>query len=132
MIHNNDSILRCTFCEKSQDDVDKMIASSPTVAICNHCIEMLSLLIKDYSNLQSLDQYQVLQNEAVASPDERFWLWRRIRDSNTNYIRCLFCHKRQVDVDRMIGKTPHYVCEECISAMVNLLAEEENCTDRNP
>jgi ATP-dependent protease Clp ATPase subunit len=119
-------IIHCTFCGKSEHDVHRMIASSPSIAACNNCIQVLSELLKENSDLSKVGPYEILRNEDAAQPDGSFWLFRRIRDSfNPSSIRCAFCHKRQVDVDRMIGKAPNYVCEQCIFAMVNLLEQEK-------
>jgi hypothetical protein len=94
--------------------------------ICNNCIHFLSELLKHNSDALNDGQYEILRNEKTAQQDESFWLSRRIRDLfNTDAIRCGFCHKRQGDVAQMIGKPPNFVCEDCISAMSNLLAEEE-------
>lgn len=39
MPRNDDKILRCSFCGKYQDEVERMIAG-PGVCICNECIEL--------------------------------------------------------------------------------------------
>ena len=39
-------ILRCSFCGKSQDEVAKLIAS-PTLYICNECIDICKEIIED-------------------------------------------------------------------------------------
>ena len=127
MTKNNEKtqpILHCTFCSKSQNDVHRLIASSPSVVICDECVEKCSAILKPGSDLNSPDAYQVLQSK-IASSDEGFWLWRRIRNSFSEYIRCSFCHQRQIDVERMIAKNQAYVCEKCVVAMLNLLNEEE-------
>jgi len=41
-----ESILRCSFCGKSQDEVEKIIAG-PTVYICNECIELCNDIIEE-------------------------------------------------------------------------------------
>ncbi len=38
--------LRCSFCDKSQDEVAKLIAG-PTVYICNECIEICNEILED-------------------------------------------------------------------------------------
>lgn len=92
--------------------------------ICNECVEKCSAILKNAADLDTIGQYEVLQNETATS-EEGFWLWRRIHDSFSKYIRCSFCHRPQIDVDRMIGKNNTYVCDECVFAMLNLLNEEE-------
>jgi ATP-dependent Clp protease ATP-binding subunit ClpX len=41
-----ESTLRCSFCGKSQDEVEKIIAG-PTVYICNECIELCNDIIEE-------------------------------------------------------------------------------------
>ena len=41
-----ESLLRCTFCEKSQTEVAKLIAG-PGVYICNHCVALCNDIIED-------------------------------------------------------------------------------------
>ena len=41
-----DDILRCSFCSKSQNDVNKLIAG-PTVYICNECVDVCNEIIAD-------------------------------------------------------------------------------------
>ena len=44
-----ESLLHCTFCEKRQDSVAKLIAG-PGVYICNHCIDLCNEIIVDESS----------------------------------------------------------------------------------
>ena len=41
-----DDVLRCSFCNKSQNDVKKLI-SGPTVFICDECVEVCNEIISD-------------------------------------------------------------------------------------
>jgi ATP-dependent Clp protease ATP-binding subunit ClpX len=43
---DSETILRCSFCGKSQYEVQKLIAG-PTVFICNECIELCNDILKD-------------------------------------------------------------------------------------
>jgi ATP-dependent Clp protease ATP-binding subunit ClpX len=45
---NNDGVLRCSFCGKSQHEVKKLIVG-PTVYICDECIELCAGIIFDVS-----------------------------------------------------------------------------------
>ena len=42
-MNNGDKTIRCSFCNKTQDEVDKLVAG-PGVFICDECIELLSLI----------------------------------------------------------------------------------------
>ncbi|MDA2937121.1 ATP-dependent Clp protease ATP-binding subunit ClpX [Acidobacteria bacterium AH-259-A15] len=46
MKKNGDDILRCSFCNKSQNDVKKLIAG-PTVFICDECVDVCNEIISD-------------------------------------------------------------------------------------
>jgi len=49
-----ETILRCSFCGKSQDEVEKIIAG-PTVYICNECIELCNDIIEEERAKESTD-----------------------------------------------------------------------------
>ena len=50
--NNNDGIvLRCSFCHKRQEDVRRLIASSPSVCICDECIEACRNLLIEEENV---------------------------------------------------------------------------------
>ena len=46
MKKEGDDVLRCSFCNKSQNDVKKLIAG-PTVFICNECVDVCNEIISD-------------------------------------------------------------------------------------
>ena len=46
MKKETEEILRCSFCNKSQTDVKKLIAG-PTVFICDECVEVCNEIISD-------------------------------------------------------------------------------------
>ena len=53
---NNSSMLRCSFCGKSQYEVHKLIAG-PTVFICDECIELCNDILKEEAkNQQNFSQ----------------------------------------------------------------------------
>ena len=45
--HETGADLRCSFCAKSQADVQKMIAGNKGVAICNECVEVCNDILAD-------------------------------------------------------------------------------------
>ena len=53
--HDHD-LLRCSFCGKSQNEVERIIAG-PNVYICNECIEPVSYTHLDVYKRQYLDMH---------------------------------------------------------------------------
>ena len=47
----NDDVLRCSFCNKSQNDVRKLIAG-PTVFICDECVAVCQDIIDEDQNFE--------------------------------------------------------------------------------
>ncbi len=54
-----ETILRCSFCGKSQDEVEKIIAG-PTVYICNECIELCNDIIEEERAKESSEDTQTV------------------------------------------------------------------------
>ena len=52
-------ILRCSFCNKDQNDVQKLIAG-PTVFICDECVEVCNDIIADDKRLEERETRQTL------------------------------------------------------------------------
>ena len=48
----DDSVVRCSFCNKTQDEVDKLIAG-PGVYICDECVELCSDIIFEDAELRA-------------------------------------------------------------------------------
>jgi ATP-dependent Clp protease ATP-binding subunit ClpX len=68
------SVLHCSFCGKSQDEVRKLIAG-PTVYICDECIELCNEIIAEESEEEKLIKGKV----AVPKP-------REIKDRLDEYV----------------------------------------------
>lgn len=54
-----ETILRCSFCGKSQDEVEKIIAG-PTVYICNECIELCNDIIEEERAKESTEETETV------------------------------------------------------------------------
>lgn len=75
----NDKNVRCSFCGKSQDAVDRIIAG-PGVFICDECIKVCTNIIEDDSYDESEFNYTLNKdNEKLPSPSE-------IKDILDNYV----------------------------------------------
>ncbi len=46
MVKHDDSMLKCSFCGKSQDQVKKLIAG-PEVYICDECVELCNQILDE-------------------------------------------------------------------------------------
>ena len=55
--HKVDEIPRCSFCSKTQDEVDALISNpfdrSSRVCICNECVEVCNAVLDDYGKQKS-------------------------------------------------------------------------------
>ena len=67
-------ILRCSFCNKDQNDVRKLIAG-PTVFICDECVEVCNDIIADDHRFENRG---VRSSLPVAARDQE--VPRRVRD----------------------------------------------------
>ena len=47
MPKHDDSILKCSFCGKSQDQVKKLIAGPEGVYICDECVELCNQILDE-------------------------------------------------------------------------------------
>jgi len=61
---NGEDALRCSFCNKSQNDVRKLIAG-PTVFICDECVRVCNDIIADDQTVE-----QDLRNQPLPKPHE--------------------------------------------------------------
>ncbi len=101
----NVPIPRCSFCNKDQNDVRKLIAG-PTVFICDECVEVCNDIISDDNRLESrpgvksslpipqeikkfLDEYVIGQEQtkkklavAVYNHYKRIEIQRQVRNGN--------------------------------------------------
>ena len=62
MAKTNNSNIRCSFCGKSQDAVEKIIAG-PGVFICNECIKVCSQIMENEDYEDEEDTYTPSQGD---------------------------------------------------------------------
>ncbi len=99
---------RCSFCGKSKDHVQRLIAG-PGVYICDECIALCD---------------GILQEEGQQRE-------RPMTRETTSY-RCSFCGKNQEQGRRLIaGPGRVYICQQCI-ALCNRIIEDEGQTPPGP
>jgi ATP-dependent Clp protease ATP-binding subunit ClpX len=62
---NQDDVLRCSFCGKTQDEVKKLIAG-PTVYICDECVELCSEIIsEEAAQAQTTEKRELLKPREI-------------------------------------------------------------------
>ena len=76
---NSGSDVRCSFCNKSQDQVKKMIAGPAGVYICDECIEICSDILEE-----EFDQHT--EDTAEATPDFKLLKPREIKQFLDEYV----------------------------------------------
>ena len=73
MTEQSQSVLYCSFCGKSAQEVKTIIASivaKPTVIICNECVDMCAEILKNVLKIQSV--HTVLNDDKrILEEDER-------------------------------------------------------------
>ena len=68
MAGKHDEIIRCSFCNKPQDKVRKMIAGPGGVYICDECVELCSEIIEEelgYYEEESLEDINLIRPEEI-------------------------------------------------------------------
>jgi ATP-dependent protease Clp ATPase subunit len=104
--------LRCSFCGKHQNEVHRLVAGSPTVCICSHCIDCSA-------NMLGMQTVFELTSDAKSA-------LRFLEQAIHPKPGCSFCHTLPVKNPKLIiGMTSIVVCNLCIEAILDILIEEE-------
>ena len=61
--------IRCSFCGKSQNSVERIIAG-PGVYICNECIKVCSNIVEDELYENNETEYTINKQEKLPTPEE--------------------------------------------------------------
>src|SRR5207253_10669922 len=91
--------LECSFCGKTQDEVQKLIAG-PTVYICDECIDVCNEIIKD-------------DGQTKLSPPGL------IHPARIGGIVCPFCQQLAADFTFIPDRGP--LCVQCVAAIKAVL-----------
>ena len=67
--NENNKNIRCSFCGKTQDSVEKIVAG-PGVYICNECIQVCSNILENEYYEDDDETYTTVENETVPTPAE--------------------------------------------------------------
>lgn len=68
MARNDQMRLRCSFCGKTQDQVDKLISGMNDTFICDECVELCAELVNDDLELRAAQRRQRAQKNAKPLP----------------------------------------------------------------
>ena len=102
----------CTFCGKSQEDVQRLIAGPRAVYICDECVSRFR------------------QQLELGDSDENGIRGRQPSAHDSKPQRCSFCGKEEADVARLIvngatsKKARANICNECIELCLEIMSEE--------
>ena len=106
------NVLRCSFCNKDQNDVQKLIAGPPMLIrdervdlfICNECVEVCNDIIGNDDRVSRAGALGVKKSEGPLS-------W-------PNAIRCALCHvELQSGEGVLVTGNRRTLCRECVKAV---------------
>jgi LSD1 subclass zinc finger protein len=106
---------RCTFCNKAQHDVRKLIAA-PTVFICDECVQVCNDILADDARFEKRAAEQILETkkeipDGRATDDPLQW------PADANVIRCALCRMPTPVVDAVAIESRGVVCPGCVDAV---------------
>ena len=90
--------LRCSFCNRGQQESWKFIAGPGAIYICAECVCLCNELLREQRSITT----------------------RAGRDDPA----CSFCNKNRRDVGALIVGPTIYICDQCTKLCVDLLAED--------
>jgi hypothetical protein len=98
-------VLRCSFCNKPQDDVSELIAG-PKVFICNECVAVCNDVLAETERYEKLHGQKPREH---TSDGPTPW---------PNMIGCALCRVAiDADVGVVVGGNRGTVCADCVSAV---------------
>jgi hypothetical protein len=105
------SLLRCSFCNKSQQDVKKLIAG-PNVQICNECVDIcLSIMTESKKD----EQFEA--KDGGVAPVGRGW------SPPGALLRCALCRIATPPETSLLIVDRGIICAGCAGAVEAALAE---------
>ena len=99
-------ILRCSFCNRSQAEVRKLIAG-PAVFICDECVVVCRLMLEPENG----------KEPAAEEP------------SGSEIPRCSFCNKSRAEVWKIIAGPDVFICNECVDICCDILDQDKSAGD---
>lgn len=112
MAANAASVLRCSFCSKSQDNVRKLIAG-PSVNICDECVDICAEIMRDEGQFAAPPQ---VEDGALAKDAPQVGL-------SGPAVRCALCRMPTPIEDRLLIPNRGVLCPGCIGEIEAAAAE---------
>jgi aspartate carbamoyltransferase catalytic subunit len=101
----------CSFCGKTQDEVERLIAGPNGVYICDECARACADVLAEVESALALPAHTHLMTDA---------------DADSTTARCSFCGKRRAQVRAMFaGPAGVYICDECVDLCLEIITEEQ-------
>jgi hypothetical protein len=115
-----DPVLRCSFCEKPQDQVRKLIAG-PSVLICDECVGVCNDIIADDERVAA----QARADAVVSSRIEITTHAPPVPDIpvTADAVRCSLCRMPTLLEDGILVPNRGWLCPGCIAAVEASVAE---------
>ncbi len=114
----------CSFCSKSPDQVQYLIAGPGSVYICDECIDLRRKTLEDQSVVLS------------PNPDQNTSPLPQTTHPNATSQtpnNCSFCGKHQVQVQRLVaGPGGFFICSECIDLHRKIIEDQYAALTPNP
>ncbi|MBN2371455.1 MAG: protein kinase [Vicinamibacteria bacterium] len=116
---------RCDFCYKDANNVRRLIAG-PGVHICNECAEACEgILTGDRGKeRRSYPSSSPATQETKALSDDQAERKDKGKDRVGDFLRCAFCDKDQHEVRKLIAGPNVFICNECVAACNDILADD--------
>ena len=103
--------LRCSFCQKKQDDVRKLIAG-PEVFICDECVEVcVDIMAHDA-------RFQVPQDRSGPDPQRP-----AVKASAANIVACSLCGTPTSIKEVLPIENRGVLCGACVDAIEDAIAQ---------
>jgi hypothetical protein len=104
--------LRCSFCNKTEEDVRKLIAG-PTVYICDECVDVCVDILADDRRVNR--EAATTERSPCSPPSSKVW--------PSSDAWCTFCGNVAKLETALLIENRTLLCESCVEAIANTAAE---------
>jgi ClpX C4-type zinc finger protein len=114
------SVLRCSFCTKSQDSVNKLIAG-PSVFICDECVQVCNDIIADDDRVSASALRATASSEVMEGKESK-----QIPDVPLSgpAVRCALCRMPAPIADGILIPERGVLCPGCIGEIEATVADK--------